>query len=133
MTIASGPGTFASGCTTSVAAVNGVANFSNLILNTAGAYTLSVSDGSLTGSTTATITVGPGAASQLVVTQAPATGTASQALGTAARSPLKARWQRHQLQRLDGLRGCYERPRHTTPASSTETSLAAASWRCQLQ
>ena len=43
--VASGPGGFAVGSTTSVAAVNGVATFSNLILDTAGSYTLSLSDG----------------------------------------------------------------------------------------
>jgi hypothetical protein len=81
--VASGPGAFASGSTTSVAAVSGVAAFSNLIFDTAGTYTLGVSDGSLTGATSATITVSSGAASKLVVTQAPTTGTAGQALGTA--------------------------------------------------
>jgi hypothetical protein len=83
VTVASGPGSFASGSTTSVAAVSGVASFSNLIFNTAGTYTLSVSDGSLTGATTATITVGAAAASKLAITQTPSSGTAGQALGTA--------------------------------------------------
>jgi hypothetical protein len=83
--VASGPGSFASGSTTSVAAVNGVANFSNLFFDTAGSYTLSISDGSLTGATTATITISPGAASTLVITQTPATSTAGQTLAT----PLK--------------------------------------------
>ncbi|HEV3304153.1 MAG TPA: putative Ig domain-containing protein [Planctomycetaceae bacterium] len=83
--VASGPGSFASGSTTSVAAVNGVANFSNLIFDTAGSYTLSISDGSLTGATTATITISPGAANKLVITQTPATSTAGQTLAT----PLK--------------------------------------------
>ena len=55
--VASGPGGFASGSTTSVAAVNGVATFSNLMLKCAGTYTLSVSDGSLTGATSGTIVV----------------------------------------------------------------------------
>ena len=36
-----GPGGFAAGSTTSVAAVSGVATFSNLVLDTAGSYTLS--------------------------------------------------------------------------------------------
>jgi hypothetical protein len=83
VTVASGPGAFAGGSTTSVAAVSGVATFSNLIFNTAGTYTLSISDGSLTGTTTATITISPGAASKLVITQTPASGIAGQALGTA--------------------------------------------------
>ena len=38
---------------------SGVATFSNLIFNTAGSYTLSVSDGSLTGATSGSITVSP--------------------------------------------------------------------------
>ena len=80
VSVASGPGGFASGSTTSVAAINGVATFSNLLFNTAGTYTLSVSDGSLTGATTATITVSPGAASQLVIAQSPTAGVAGQAL-----------------------------------------------------
>jgi hypothetical protein len=57
-----------------------VATFSNLNFNTAGTYTLSVSDGSLAGVTTATITVSPGAASKLVITQSPTQGVAGQAL-----------------------------------------------------
>src|SRR5262249_29021133 len=45
-------GTFAGGGTTvSAAAVNGVATFSNLVINTAGTYTLAASDGTLTGAT----------------------------------------------------------------------------------
>jgi hypothetical protein len=89
VTVASGPGSFASGSATSVAAVSGVATFSNLIFNTAGTYTLSISDGSLTGVTTATITVSPGAASKLVMTQTPASGTAGQALGTVLKVALE--------------------------------------------
>ena len=81
VTVASGPGGFASGSTTSVAAVNGVATFSNLIFDTAGTYTLSVSGGSLTDATSATITISPAAASKLVITQSPTLGTAGQALG----------------------------------------------------
>jgi hypothetical protein len=81
--MASGPGAFASGSKTSVAAVNGVATFSNLMLNTTGAYTLKLNDGTLTAVTTSSISVNPvpGIASKLVITQAPATGTAGQALG----------------------------------------------------
>ena len=46
LTVSSGPGSF-DGSTT-VAASSGIATFSNLILNTAGNYTLTASDGSLT-------------------------------------------------------------------------------------
>ena len=80
--VASGPGGFTGGSTISVAAVNGVATFSNLVLNTAGSYTLSVSDGGLAGANTGNLTVSPAAASQLVLQQSPTTGTAGQALGT---------------------------------------------------
>ena len=79
--VASGPGGLASGSTTSVAAASGVATFSNLVLDTSGNYTLTVSDSGLTGATTGTISVNPGAANKLVVQQTPTTGTAGQALG----------------------------------------------------
>ena len=48
--IATGPGSFTGGSTTTVTASGGVATFSNLHLNTAGSYTLSeTATGSLTG------------------------------------------------------------------------------------
>jgi hypothetical protein len=78
--VASGPAGFAAGSTTSVAAANGIANFSNLILDAAGSYTLSVSDAGMIGVTTGTITISPAVASQLVVQQLPITGTAGQVL-----------------------------------------------------
>ena len=49
LTLAGGPGGFATGSTTSVQAVNGVATFSNLIFDTAGSYALSASDESAHG------------------------------------------------------------------------------------
>ena len=82
--VTSGPGGWAAGSTTSVSAVNGVATFSNLVLNTAGSYTLSVSDGGLAGATTGSINVSTAATNQLVLLQAPSTGTAGQGLGTVA-------------------------------------------------
>jgi len=57
ISVAGGPGSFTSGSTLSVAAVNGVATFTNLVLNTAGNYTFSVSDGSLTSATSTSITL----------------------------------------------------------------------------
>ena len=45
--VASGPDAFDNNNTTRVAAVDGVATFSNLIIDTAGTYTLQVTDGSL--------------------------------------------------------------------------------------
>ncbi len=79
VTVATGPAGFAAGSTTSVAAVGGVATFSKLVLDTVGSYTLSVSDGGLTGATTGSITISPTSASQLVFEQSPTTGTAGQA------------------------------------------------------
>jgi len=79
--VATGPAGFAAGSTTSVTPVSGVATFSNLVLDTAGNYTLFVSDGALTGVTTGSITISAGLASQLVLQQSPTSGTAGQALG----------------------------------------------------
>ena len=78
--VASGPGGFTSGSTTSVAAASGVATFSNLILDTAGTYTVKVTDGSLTAATSGNIAVAAATASKVVFQQTPTTGTAGQAL-----------------------------------------------------
>jgi hypothetical protein len=78
--VSSGPAGFASGSTTSVAAASGIATFSNLVFNTAGSYTLGVSDGSMSGATSGTISVSHATASKLAITQSPTTGTAGQAL-----------------------------------------------------
>jgi hypothetical protein len=56
--VASGPGGFAVGSTTSEVAVSGVATFSNLILSLAGTYTLKATDGTLASVTSGNITVG---------------------------------------------------------------------------
>ena len=79
ISVATGPAGFAAGSTTSAAAVGGVATFSNLLFNTAGNYTLSVGDGSLTGATTGSITISPATASQLMLQQSPTGGTAGRA------------------------------------------------------
>jgi hypothetical protein len=58
VTLTLSSGTFASGSTTaSASAVNGVATFGNLVINTAGTYTLAASDGSLTGATSNSFTI----------------------------------------------------------------------------
>jgi hypothetical protein len=58
VTLTLSSGTFAGGSNTAtVAAVNGVATFSNLVINTAGTYTLAASDGSLTGATSNSFTI----------------------------------------------------------------------------
>jgi hypothetical protein len=73
-------GTFAGGGTTlSAAAVNGVATFSNLVINATGSYTLTASDGALTSATSNSFAVSPGAAAKLAFVQQPtnaATGAA---------------------------------------------------------
>ncbi len=58
VTLTLSSGTFAGGSSTvSVAAVNGVATFSNLVINSAGTYTLAAGDGSLTGATSNSFTI----------------------------------------------------------------------------
>jgi hypothetical protein len=76
----SGPAGIASNSTMAVVAVNGVATFSNLILDAAGTYTVKVTDGSLTSAASGNITISAGAATKLAFLQTPATGTAGQAL-----------------------------------------------------
>jgi hypothetical protein len=58
VTLTLSSGTFASGSNTvSVAAVNGVATFNNLVIGAAGTYTLSAGDGTLTGATSNPFTI----------------------------------------------------------------------------
>ena len=67
LTIASGPGSFAAGSTTTVTVSGGVATFSNLVLNTAGNYTLGENGtGSITGPASNSFTVSPGGAEPIV-------------------------------------------------------------------
>jgi hypothetical protein len=64
--------TFAGGGNTvSVAAVNGVAIFGSLVINSAGNYTLTASDGSLTPATSSSFTISAGAAAKLAFLQQP--------------------------------------------------------------
>jgi hypothetical protein len=66
---ASGPGSFNEASTTTVSAVNGVATFGNMSINTAGTYTLhatDVTDTNVTAGISRLFTVNPAAASQLV-------------------------------------------------------------------
>ncbi len=66
-------GTFAGGGNTATAAaIAGVATFSNLMIDAAGSYTLTASDGALTGTTSGSFTVSPAAAAELAFTQQPA-------------------------------------------------------------
>ncbi|MBX3133716.1 MAG: hypothetical protein KF689_10065 [Gemmatimonadaceae bacterium] len=66
--------------TTDVAAVAGVASFSNLLLDLPGAYTLEVGAEGLTSDTTGTITLAAAAATKLVFAQEPIGGTVNAAL-----------------------------------------------------
>jgi hypothetical protein len=59
-----------------IAAANGVATFSTLMLTTAGSYTITMADGSLTGATSDSFTISPADSSQLVYGTAPAAATA---------------------------------------------------------
>jgi uncharacterized protein (TIGR02145 family) len=76
--IASGTGTLSG--TTTVAAVNGVATFTDLVLSgTAGNFTLAFTPTSLTGATSSSFALSVGAASKVMITTQPAgafTGTA---------------------------------------------------------
>ncbi len=64
------------GGTLTVAAASGVATFSNLSIHTPGTFTVGVTDGILTGSTSSSFVVSPAAASQLVITTQPTTQAA---------------------------------------------------------
>ncbi len=68
--------------TKTVSAVSGVATFSGLSMNTAGSYTIRVTDGSLTGDTTSSFTITPAAASQVVITTQPTTTVAGQTISS---------------------------------------------------
>jgi len=70
--------------TTSVSAVNGVAIFSNLSINKTGTgYTLAASSTGLTGATSNTFNITPGAASKLAFNVQPSTTAAGQAISPA--------------------------------------------------
>ena len=76
VTLTISSGTFASGGNTvSVAAVNGVATFNNLVINATGTYTLTASDGTLTGATSNAFTVSPQSTTVTIDDSAIGTGT----------------------------------------------------------
>lgn len=81
ISIASGPGTL--GGTYTVAAVDGVATFSNLTLRTAGNYKLKTTDGSLSSATSSSFSVIAAAPSQLVFIQQPSDTTAGSTISPA--------------------------------------------------
>ena len=80
VTIALTSGTGTLGGTTTVAAVAGVATFSNLNIVVADSYTLQATDGSLSNGTASRFTITPAAASKLVVTTQPTTTVAGQTI-----------------------------------------------------
>ncbi|MGA3068353.1 MAG: hypothetical protein ABSF29_16025, partial [Tepidisphaeraceae bacterium] len=65
LSVASGSGTLSG--TLTVAAVNGVATFSSLVIDKAGADTLSAADGNLASATSAQFSVAPAAPSQMLI------------------------------------------------------------------
>ena len=83
MTIHSGPGGFDSSSTTQMQAVNGLATFSNLILDITGSYILSTTAGSLTAGTSTNVLVSASTPTQLAFGQTPANATAGIALSPA--------------------------------------------------
>jgi hypothetical protein len=86
VTLTLGAGSFAGGTNTVTAtAVNGVAVFSSLIINAAGSYTLSASDGALTAANSGSFTINPAAASKLAFLQQPTNATAGAAISPAVR------------------------------------------------
>jgi len=67
------------GGTKTVAAVNGVATFSNLTVDKVGTYTLTATDGALTSAVSSSFNITAGAASKVVFTQQPNASYASNA------------------------------------------------------
>ena len=82
--IGTNPGGGTLGGTLTVAAVNGVATFSNLSINKAGTgYTLTATDGSLTGATSSSFNITPAAASKVVFTAQPSNTAAGASISPA--------------------------------------------------
>ena len=79
MTVTASIGKFAVGSLTTVAAVNGVATFTNLIMNTAGTTTVTAASQGLKSATSSSGTIKPAAASQ-VGWQKPPSGAAGTSL-----------------------------------------------------
>ena len=83
--LASNPGSSTLGGTLTVSATSGVASFSGLTLNKVGSgYTLAVTSGILTSTTSSAISVTPGTATQLLITTQPAS-TVTAALASVLR------------------------------------------------
>src|SRR6185437_12247679 len=72
--VSTGPTGGALSGTFAVAAKAGVATFSGVLIDKAGTYTLKATDGTLTAGKSSSIKVNPGAATKLIITNAPTTG-----------------------------------------------------------
>jgi hypothetical protein len=84
VSVASGPGAFAGGSTTTVTVSGGVATFSNLVLDTAGPYTLGESaTGGLSGPNSSSFTINAAAAKHLAFSVQPSNTTAGVAISPA--------------------------------------------------
>ncbi|HEY8747446.1 MAG TPA: hypothetical protein VIM11_05710 [Tepidisphaeraceae bacterium] len=81
MTVATGPGSLTG--TTTVQAVSGVATFSNLLLDTAGTYSIQPTDGPLPSTASPTFIVHAASAAKLAFGQQPANTTTGNALSPA--------------------------------------------------
>jgi hypothetical protein len=80
LAIASGPAGAVLGGTLSVAAINGVATFKNLVLTKAGTYTLKATDGTLTGATSQSFKITAAAATKLAFAATPPSTAAGKAI-----------------------------------------------------
>ena len=83
LAISSGPSGAVLGGTVTVAAVNGVATFSNLSLNTAGTYTLTATDNALTPATSGSLADNPASATQIIFAAQPTNLTAGTTFSSA--------------------------------------------------
>jgi hypothetical protein len=81
LSVATGSGSLLG--TLNVTAVNGVATFNDLSLDIAGPYTLSASDGTITGATSNSFTITSAAAAQLAFVQQPSTSPAGSKINPA--------------------------------------------------
>ncbi len=93
VTVTLSSGTFEGGsATVSAPASGGVATFSGLVIDAAGTYALSASDGALAPATSLPFTVRPDVASKVVFTQQPANTTAGQAVSPAVQVTVEDRF-----------------------------------------
>ncbi|HEV8060078.1 MAG TPA: DUF4214 domain-containing protein [Gemmataceae bacterium] len=84
LTIASGPGGFAPGSTTTATVSGGIATFSNLVFDTTGNYTLAESaTGQLNGPNSSSFMVIPGAAKSLTFSAQPSNSVAGETMSPA--------------------------------------------------